>query len=89
MKQECPNCKSSIDMHTEVNGEESTPVKGDLSICFKCATLLTFTEDMKLVPMTPEELEAIEKVNPDGYKQLTVTVNAVKTAIADRNKHLN
>lgn len=43
----CPTCAKLLDSATSVS-DASTPEPGDLSICFYCATLLTFDDNLVL-----------------------------------------
>ena len=62
---QCPYCGYKIDAASDIADEKNTPKKGDVSICIKCAGLMTFTEDCSLVEMTQEEFHEL----PDEVKK--------------------
>jgi hypothetical protein len=58
----CPSCGYKIDGHSAIDGGEDKPKKDDLSICFKCAVVNKYDEDLQLVLLTEEELTTMDPV---------------------------
>lgn len=51
----CPVCGNKLDAATHVKEKEIVPAPGDISICFYCATVSMFDENLKLEQMTNEQ----------------------------------
>jgi hypothetical protein len=62
-KPTCPNCKVVVDACTDVNGSFGVPSPGDYSACPYCKTVAMFDEDLKLRPLTDEELKEFKRLN--------------------------
>jgi len=59
----CPKCGAELDAATSMNDPEGgMPEAGCVLVCFRCACLMQFTEDMSLQEMTAADLEAL---NPE------------------------
>lgn len=55
-KSTCPACGRSSDAHTNAFGDQR-PRPGMVAICFYCGTLLGFTNDLLLRPLTRAEYD--------------------------------
>jgi hypothetical protein len=56
----CLRCDELLDAATAVPGsDDSRPVRGDVSICFRCNHIAVFTRGGKLREPRPDELRAI------------------------------
>lgn len=65
----CPRCGVQNDMVTPV-GRNDHPKPGDFSICYYCACLLQFDENLKLIALTEKELIELGKQEPDAIAHL-------------------
>lgn len=70
----CPSCGQE---HDAVSGRKAAPVKGDLSICFRCEAVLIFEKDLTTRALTTSEWEALP---PDVAAQLHNSVEALRNA---------
>lgn len=63
----CRSCGHNLSKHTTVNEDPkgAKPSENDLSVCFGCGALSKFDEQLNLVPLTPEELIALDAENPE------------------------
>jgi len=52
----CPYCGYEVDSHTTVSSEQTLPEKDDLSVCFNCANICKYDQDLKLIPFTEEDV---------------------------------
>ncbi len=71
---ECTKCSKKINGYTGLESG-SKPSKGDISICFYCANVMTFTENLDVRPMTFEEIDNLEH---SVYVPVMATVLAIK-----------
>lgn len=55
----CPTCKHQLDGFTDTNNQGATPSPKDASVCLYCAELLEFDDDLELVYVTAETMEAV------------------------------
>jgi hypothetical protein len=55
----CPVCKKILNAATHTNGEEVSPIPGDISVCFGCATPLVFGEGLTLSKLPDEEYQKL------------------------------
>jgi len=51
----CPACGKILDAASAISGEKISPKVGDITICFGCATPLTFDENMDIVHIPAED----------------------------------
>ena len=60
----CPGCGYPIDSHacTDPDDPGGKPGKDDLSLCVKCLTWHKYDDNVKLLPLTPED---ISKIDPE------------------------
>lgn len=56
--QSCPSCGKSNNSTTGINSQEQ-PKPGDVSICFYCAFVSVFDENLKLTPISKQQLESL------------------------------
>ena len=54
----CPKCGYVTDCARSVTGD-AAPTPGNLSICFKCAHVTKFADDLSLVELERDELIAL------------------------------
>jgi len=71
----CPYCGYEIDSHTTVAVEQTLPEKDDLSVCFNCANICKYDEDLKLIPFTEEDSL---KTDPETLKLLESVIKKIK-----------
>lgn len=56
----CPKCTYQFDCASLIaNAESKGPQPGDLTLCIKCATILSFTEEMGLRLISDRELRRL------------------------------
>jgi hypothetical protein len=55
----CPYCGYGVDSASVLEGDVPPPKKGDMAVCFGCAEILQFGDDLKIEKMTAEELAAL------------------------------
>lgn len=70
----CPHCGSPCDAASSTKNQKP-PTAGDLSICFYCAGLLRFKEDLKLKVLSEEEFNKLPQEIQDELKQLQLFVS--------------
>lgn len=51
----CPTCKTLLDSWTAMD-DKSQPTPGDISVCFECAEVLEFTENLMLKIADADEI---------------------------------
>ena len=77
----CIKCGSDLDGFTSV-GEEAQPADGDISICFYCASIGKYVDNVtKLEALSETELEKIKQDEPEAYIQLMRISNKIKIRI--------
>lgn len=62
----CPACGYRIDRATGIRGSFS-PKQGDFSICFKCAELLVFNQDLTIRLATEAEINDLAGKQPKDW----------------------
>jgi hypothetical protein len=55
----CPCCGKKLDGATSLDNQPVLPSKGDLSICFYCATVSIFDENLNIKQLTKEEFSQL------------------------------
>lgn len=65
---QCPHCGSLNDGATEMHLEAVRPKPGDWSMCFECAGISVFTEDLHL--RASDLLEAYMQMPYEQYKEV-------------------
>jgi hypothetical protein len=73
----CISCGEITNKHSGITTIKQ-PEPGDISICFKCAFVGVYEEDLTIRALTAEELEQIQDEFPDTYRLLMATINEVK-----------
>jgi hypothetical protein len=53
----CPKCGYNMDEVLSNAAQERKPQQGDLALCFNCAAILAFTEDLGLRCANAEEMD--------------------------------
>ena len=56
----CPHCRTKVNAAGSID-KPATPKPGDINICFYCANINIYDEDLKVRLPTPEEIEEISK----------------------------
>lgn len=54
----CPQCKTLVNGATAADFSDITPKPGDGTVCFYCAEILEFDEDLNLTHASDELMEA-------------------------------
>lgn len=72
----CPYCDASFDRAGSPDG--GIPEPGDYSVCIRCASLLKFGENMELLPVSQEEINACSKLDPTFMDNMKAMQNAVR-----------
>lgn len=70
-KGKCPVCSEILDGATNVT-DDTSPQKGDVSICVYCGSVLVFNEDQTLRIATDEELKSMPADRMDMIKTIQV-----------------
>ncbi len=60
VESKCPTCGKKLNAAKALE-EQSTPVAGDISICFYCGSILSFQEDLSMKRMDIDELLSLPK----------------------------
>jgi hypothetical protein len=58
----CPHCGYLIDGATHAGGEEGPvnhPEPGDVAICLRCVRLSRYGDDLQLIALTDEQMDAL------------------------------
>lgn len=71
----CPCCGKEMDCASPVDGVQSKPVEGDLSVCINCAAVLQFDDKLMLKELTAEDRQSLP---PVSQIELNAAVRAVK-----------
>jgi hypothetical protein len=74
----CPRCDCKLDAASSTFDDIAIPKPGDVTICIKCAVVLTFTEDLGLSIATDSYLRELD---PDTREK----VASVQLAIVALN----
>jgi len=56
---ECPGCGATLNAATGTDGE-AIPREGDLSICYKCGSLLEFNEDLSVRLLDSNDMKKLD-----------------------------
>ena len=70
----CPSCSADLPLQTCISPEDAEPAPGDVSICFYCAELLVYDDDLNL-SVCPED---------DPYRNDPLVVRARAELIGQR-----
>lgn len=76
----CRVCGERLDAATAAISEHATPVPGDVSVCFYCATVSIYADDMTLRAPTPEERREL-----DASDEVTRVVRSILQSEAKNN----
>jgi len=79
----CPFCGYAIDAHAAVGHEQHMPEPGNISVCFRCAGVSKYTEQLSLDPMTEEELTLIKVEDPETYYYVQRIRDGIRKFFAD------
>lgn len=60
-KDYCPSCNTLLDKATGAF-EDAVPVPGDISVCWKCGTILNYASDMALEIMPEAKIAALDRI---------------------------
>lgn len=80
----CGHCGLVLDAATHVNGKKPTP--GDLAICWGCAGVNQFGEDLTLIKRTEKEVAALD-VDHTELAETQALVRAVVTGSHRQGRH--
>lgn len=73
----CPGCGTKVNAATGTDGV-SVPVAGDLSVCFKCGTLLVFNKDLSVSLLDLEQLVSLDQDVRDELEKIQIYVTSFK-----------
>ena len=79
----CPSCNKQLDGITSMAGETS-PCKGDITICLYCATILEFEDGNFLHEMSEDDISKLKMNHPGTHAELMSTMNLVKHIINEK-----
>jgi DNA-directed RNA polymerase subunit RPC12/RpoP len=78
----CSNCGKKLDACTGIGRQ--VPKEGDYSVCAYCGSVARWTRDLRLIPLTDEEvasfLEELQRSDPQTSKILDLTREYFKEA---------
>jgi len=87
----CPWCGHLVDGAENPGDANKMPSPGDVSACVRCAGLLEFDKDLKLVKLPDATLDAMRFNDFGAYMQLMHIRNTIREVIANddrtRNQH--
>jgi hypothetical protein len=63
----CPHCGAFVDASASASGDADIPSPGDVSVCFYCAGVCVFNDDMK---REKADLDALAKESPETVKDI-------------------
>lgn len=66
----CPTCGYHLDAAICMSKDNALPKAGDLSICFRCGTLLEFEEGYFVHELSDKMIQYLAHNEPETYKQL-------------------
>ena len=75
----CPACKGLLDAATSLD-DSDRPQPGDISVCFNCAAILEFDENMKLILASEEIMAGLPA-------DATASIEHFCSLIKDRTMH--
>ena len=75
--QACPRCGKMLDANDGEAGHEPKP--GALTVCASCAALSVFSDEMRLLPVTPEEFEALPTETQDEIGSIQALIILART----------
>lgn len=81
----CPSCHYRLEASTAADGNTTAPESGDYSVCWDCAAILVFTDDLSVRLATQTELSEAEKWAPDKYKILREAQGVIYHVIQRRH----
>jgi hypothetical protein len=64
---ECPACGHPLNAATGIDDPSARPSPGDVSICWECAAVLAFTEDLSVRLMSNAEVAELSRDDPALY----------------------
>ena len=76
----CPNCRTKLDMATNVDGRLIAPSDGDVSVCAYCISPLTYRGkgmNISLYKMTDADLNELKLRSPDAHRQLILVLTVM------------
>lgn len=74
----CPECGYKLEMHSAVGGGDPTPEPGAISICFQCAALLMFDEQLREVPISEQAVAELKETGQ--WKEIQIAIEHVRAA---------
>lgn len=82
----CPWCGHIIDGATHPDDDSKMPSPGDVSACIRCAGLLEFDANLKIVKLPDATLDAMRFNDFGGYMQLMHIRNTIREVIANDDR---
>jgi hypothetical protein len=76
----CPVCKTEHNAATAIDGKHVSPKPGDISICYECATILEYGDNLQL------QIYDIERLFEEFTDDERITIIREQKRIANRNK---
>ena len=70
----CPNCGKNLNAATGVTDNESSPRKDDLTVCYYCAEILLYGEDLQLIKCPKEVIDDLPKETVCDLKRAQIIV---------------
>lgn len=67
----CPKCGKVFSHVSNADENEGPPRAGDLTICFGCATIFRFKEDLKVEVLQDEEFNELDDESRELLNQLS------------------
>ena len=68
----CPVCESKLDAATATDGDDVLPKSGDITVCFYCAAVLVFTDDLGIDTID------IKSLAPELQSQLSAMITQIQ-----------
>jgi hypothetical protein len=77
----CIHCGHINDYAADVLGDHRVK-PGDIAICFQCAGVMTYDEELKLIELAEGEIEEFDE-------QLKIAIRVTRDCIARKKRKLN
>ena len=89
--QTCPQCGYELEAHTGIGDATSKqPSVGDITVCFGCASILSFNEKMELVLPSPVTLRSIQDADMSTWEMLQkIQKEVLNFRLGHKNKPQN
>lgn len=77
-KNNCPECGNILNAATAITNINVKPKCNDISICYKCGTILKFNKQLHLIKATEKDLEQISTSDLSVLMQIKDEINRIK-----------